>query len=203
MPILTAAEARLHIPELQGNDTVDADIDTIIARADALIATWLGFPPATAAGSPTLLTATYTVYLDGPSPEHDRLIWLPVKPVQSVTTIHDDVEWSYGASTLVAAGDYTEILADGEVILNPTGSHSWSRARRAIKVVFEGGWASVPPDVKQAAILFVRHLYDLKHRQGLASSTKQGATQAHRDEQLPAVVRQMLSVRRLCEAFSG
>ena len=136
MAIITAAQARLMIPQLTGT-AEDTDIDTMIARADAVFGRWLGYPRASTSTQSTVESTTYTHYLHGPMTTNKRAIMLPVRPVVSVTSVHDDTNLDYGSSFLVASGDYTIDTERGIVELNPDSTHGgWSRARRAIMVRF-------------------------------------------------------------------
>jgi len=202
MALITAVQARLHIPSLTG-DTRDADLDVIIARVVAALASWCGWPPAVYSGSPSFETATYTVYLDGPVDDAVREIQLPVCPVQSITTIHDDPDWGYSSTYLVASGDYTLEEESGRVLLNPTSGEAWSASRRSIKAVFIAGWDTAPDDLALALCLGVKHVWDLMPRQGKESTTAQGKTDSYRVENWPAVIRQLMTRFRVEGAFIG
>ena len=53
MAIMTAAEARLYIRGITGTGE-DANLNALIARADALFAGYIGLPSPTVGGNPTL-----------------------------------------------------------------------------------------------------------------------------------------------------
>lgn len=152
MASLTAAEAREAIPGITGTGH-DTAISEIVGRVDAIIAAFLGFPPASAGAERTFETATYTLYLNGPRWDDARVLPLGLYPVQSVTSIYDDATWAYGSDTLVSSSDYTLDGVEGLVWLKPTGTHgAWSKGRRAIKATVVGGFAAVPDVIKEAAI---------------------------------------------------
>tara|TARA_Y100000310_G_scaffold27021_2_gene25718 strand:+ start:1108 stop:1704 length:597 start_codon:yes stop_codon:yes gene_type:complete len=164
MALITASEARGYVRTLTGT-AEDPIIDTIIGRAGGLMAAFCGFPAES--GAPTMESATYTHYLDGPS--NPREIRLPVLPVTSVTSIYDDPLLDYGASTLVDSGDYTLYGDEGLVVLNNTASWSWNTARRAIKVTYVAGWSTAPNAVKHACALQAAHIF--KHRDAIGSTS--------------------------------
>ena len=164
MALITASEARGYIRTLTST-AEDTIIDTIIGRADGLMAAYCGFPAES--GAPTLESATYTHYLDGPA--HPREVRLPVWPVTSVTSIYDDPLLDYGATTLVSSGDYTLYGDEGLVVLNNTASWSWNTARRAIKATYVAGWSTAPNAIKHACALQSAHIF--KHRDAIGSTS--------------------------------
>lgn len=189
MASLTAAEAREGIPGLTGT-AADTAIDTIIGRVDALIAKYLGFPPATVGANPSFETATLIRYLPGPMFDDPQALALGIYPVQSVTSIYDDPTRGYAADTLVASGDYTLDGQTGIVWLSPTGTRSaWSKGPRAVKATIVAGWSTVPKVIKEAAIREVAMRWRWRHQpQAVQSSSKGGASSSTRipaDDVLP------------------
>lgn len=168
MASLTAAEAREAIPGITGTGH-DTAISEIVGRVDALIAAFLGYPPASAGAERTFETATYTLYLHGPRFDDERILALGVWPVQSVTSIYDDPTLAYDADTLVASTDYVLDGIEGLVLLKPTASHgAWSKGRRSIKATVVAGYATVPDAIKESAIREVAHRWRLR---SLATAT--------------------------------
>lgn len=200
MALITAAEARGHIPQLTGT-AEDALIDLWIARIGEVFARWCGYPPATAGASATMESAAYTRYFDGPG---GRELTLDVWPVTAVASIYDDAGWSWAAADLVASGDYA--ILDGStglVLLTETATHGgWSGSRRAIKATFTAGYATVPYALKMAAIVAVRNAWNLRAEQGRSNVSGGGVSLGLRDEELlsPAV-RQALAPFRLPRAL--
>ena len=123
----------------------DAGLQLALDRVEAQIAAYLGFPEATAGSGRTLVSTSYTDYLDGPDCLDSSRILLTPGPVTAITTIHDDPNWTYGSDTLVDSSGY--LLDDwGRVWITPTGTHAWSSSPRAIKVVFVAGWTAASED---------------------------------------------------------
>ncbi len=201
MALLTAAEARSQIPELTGT-AEDTLIDTLIAAVGVTLAAWCGYPPATAGGSPTLESTSYTEFLDGPG---GRELRVPVYPLTAIASIYDDPAWTWGAADLVASGDYA--ISDGRtglVLLGETSTHgTWSRSRRSIKIAFTAGFATIPGDIKRAAAIAVRTLWDLRRQQGKESVSGGGniSLSLREEEAVVAIARQMLAHRRLAQAW--
>lgn len=200
MALITASEAKLLVPALSGTGS-DTDLDTLIARADSVMAAWCGYPSRSTGLDPTLEDQTYTLRLSGPG---GRDLYLPVGPIISVTSIEDDPNEAFdGSSYLVASGDYEVMLpssTDGERIrLKTSATHgAWSNTDApVIKAVVVAGWATIPGGLKQATAMLVRHWWDLRQTQGRQVQTQQGSTVTNREEEIPAAVRQMLAPYRL------
>jgi hypothetical protein len=187
--ILTPAELRDWIPGLSstGQDTL---LTALIARADALLAGWLGFPASSVGAAPTLEDATYTLFLRGPG---GRRLIVPVAPVLSVTSIEDDTEEEFDGSELVAATDY--VLRDesqngnaGIVLLHQAATHgAWSLTdNRVIKIVGVMGYVTIPDPLKHAATIIATHLYQQRATLGRASiPAPNGQSVSPRPEDLP------------------
>jgi hypothetical protein len=203
---LASAVRSTHLPTLTGTGE-DTAITTMIARADAMLAAWCGFPPASASASPTLESTTYTEYLDGPSALDPRALLLPVRPVASITTIHDDRDndWTYGSADLVSSGDYVLDGRTGRVHLIDTATHGgWSARKRAIKVVFVAGYdTGAHKIVAEAISIMVAHWWSQRNGQGKASTTAGGQSVTARPETIPDRVREMMAPLRLLEVGCG
>ena len=195
MAILTAAQARDYLPGLTGT-AEDTLLDTLIARCSAQIAQFLGYPPASGGSVPTVEQTTYTQTLDSPG---GLELQLPIGPVSSVTSVHDDPERLYGASTLVAASDYEVDTIRGLIVLKSTSVHGlWSSSApyRAIRVVYVAGWTSVStnaPEMTDACALMVKQRLDYRHNLGRTSVSRQGVSEALAPQQMSDQVRQLLA----------
>ena len=170
MAVMTAAEARVYLRGLSSPGE-DSTIDTLIAVASGQLAAWMGYP--VESGIASLESKTYTHYLDGPT-IYRREIRVPVFPVSSVTTIHDDPDLDYDAASLVAASDYTLHGDYGLIVLNNGANHAWNTARRSIRVVYVAGYSSAPADVKHAVGMQVAHIFQNRDALGKSSVSKAG-----------------------------
>ena len=173
MAIMTAAEARLYVRGITGTGE-DSNLSTLISRADAVFASFLGLPPASAGAAATLEDTTITLYIDGPGGQELRL---PYGPILSVTSIHDSDDRLYSSADLVAASDY-ELYGDEALIrLTDTSSHGyWSTTRRAIKVAAVIGFSTIPEDIKHAAGLQVAHWFQGRDHVGSKSINQGGGS---------------------------
>jgi hypothetical protein len=197
--LITAAEARDLIPGLTGTGQ-DARLDEYIAAAGALMAAFVGFPPASAGVDPTLEDTTYTEYYDG---EGGLTLRLDLYPVLSVTSVYDDPNRAYGADTLVSSSDYDLDGRRGLLLLKPNAAHgAWSDGElRAIKVTFVAGFATVPSSIKRACAQEAKRLLTARATQGQASASKGGQSVSFRDPGLLPETREILAPLRLPRAI--
>jgi hypothetical protein len=173
MAVLTAAESRLYIRGLTGT-AEDATLDTLITRADRGFAAFLGLPSPTAGGNPTIEDTAHTVYITG---EGGLSLQVPYMPVQSITSIHDSTDRTYGAGDLVAGSDYDLFGLEGLVLLKDASTHgSWSTTDRAIKVTAVIGWSTIPDAIKHAAGLQVAHWFQGRDHVGRTNVAQGGGT---------------------------
>ena len=203
MAIITAAQARDYIPGLTGTGQ-DTLLETLISRAEAMISRRLHYPAATAGAASSLESTAYTHHV-GRSPPvviDGDVLRLPVRPVLSVTTIHDDPDWAYGASTLVASTDYVVDGEAGTVTLKPTATAgAWSTAAGDVRVVYTAGWSTDRADMQQAVGMLVQHLYRLRKEGGRLSVSGGQVSESLRDEEMPAHVSQIVDLYQLAGGY--
>jgi hypothetical protein len=159
MALLTAAQVREHYPQLVGTGQ-DPLLDTLIARADSLMAAYCGYP-LTDSGIYTLEDSTYTEYLSA-DPSTPGIVRLTVTPVQSITSTYADETWGWDATTLVPSTDRAYESRSGIVWLLGTSTTrtSWTEGYRSVKVVYVGGWATPPAGLIAIGAMAVRDLVD-------------------------------------------
>lgn len=200
MAIMTAAQARVYIRGLTGTGE-DSTLDTLIARADSLMASHIGIPAAIAGGDPTIEDTTHTLYLTGDGSDELRLDFYPI---QSVTTVHDSSDRTYPAADLVPSGDYTLFGDEGLIRMDDDGgTGSWSSTRRAIKVVAVIGWSTIPDAMLHAAGLQVAHWYNARDHIGRTSISQGGGSIAVQGLQLLPEVKEALRPYRLASQWMG
>lgn len=189
MALITAAQVREHYPAIVGTGE-DTLLDTLISRADALLAGYCGFPAYDGGNVKTLEDQTYTLYIDAPRFDDPRCLDLRIRPVVSVTSACVDSSWDYASSDDVVAGDMVLDSRRGTLWLRSDASSSWADAPRANKIVVVAGFPTTPPDIVAAAAMLVRHLLDLRGTAGRTSITAQGSSQTRIDanDLIPASV---------------
>ena len=200
MALMTAAQARLYIPALSGT-AEDTNLDTLIGRLHRVFAWYLGFQPNAPGNNPSLETTTYTKYMDGPGGQALRL---PYIPVQSITSIHDDPDRVYGAADLVDSGDYELFGDEGLVMLKNAGTQSaWSTSTRAIKIVFVGGYATVPGPIVHAGGLQLAHWWVGRNSVGKTNVSQGGGSATMKTLELLPEVKEALAPYRMPSRFIG
>jgi hypothetical protein len=196
MAVMTAAEARTyHLVGITSTNE-DTEIDEAIARASVWAAEWLGYPAASAGAEATLESATYTHYNEpgagGVEVVSGRMTQLPVIPVASITSVHVDEDWDYGAGDLVASGDQVLDGVNGILHLRPDASDSFSPVLRAVKIVYVAGYTTIPGPIVQAVGMLTRHLWDNRKRQGKSSVSVGGNSASLRPARMPDEVADLL-----------
>jgi uncharacterized phiE125 gp8 family phage protein len=163
--------------------TEDALLDSICDRTNALIKSYIGR---------NLVSQTYTEYYDG---NGSAKLLLRNYPVVSLTSLHVD--------TLRAFGSVSEIvIADNVLLENNAGIiRLWNqggvflRGRANVKVVYVAGYATMPYDLVDAAILIASHSYKRHYqdqRIGLQSETIGDRTMTYSSEAIPAKAKLIL-----------
>jgi len=200
MALMTAEQARLYIRGIQGT-AEDTNISTLVARADAVFASFLGLPAPTTGGNPTLEDTAHTLYLDGPG---GQALQLPYMPIQSITSIHDSTDRTYGSGDLVAGSDYDLFGSEGLVYLKDASVHgSWSETTRAIKVIAVVGWTTVPEAIQHAAGLQVTHWFQGRDHVGRTSVSQAGGSISVKGLDLLPEVREALQPYRQASTWVG
>lgn len=200
MAVLTAAQARLYIRGLTGSGE-DTALDSLISRADAVFASYLGLPAATAGGVPTIEDVTYTMYLDGTGTSELRL---PIMPIQSVTTLHDSIDRTYASASLIATADYTVFGDEGMIRLDDDGSvAAFSKGRRAVKVVAVVGFTAIPASIEHAVGMQVAHWYNARDHIGRTSVSQGGGSISVKGLDLLPEVLEALRPFRLTSTWMG
>lgn len=206
--LLTLAEARDQLSGATGGD--DARLTRAIEAAGQLVASYLGYP-ASSDGLVTAEEATYTVRCDGvtgdvplPGTACGRWLRLPVQPLVSITSIYDDPDRDFPATTLVSSADYS--IDDGNtatVKLSTTATHgNWNTGRANIKATVVAGYSQPPAWLKAAARIVVRSLLDSPTTQGRSNLTRGGENITLRDGHIiPEEARVILDANRLPITF--
>lgn len=202
MALLSAESFKLRYPALDPSGTdSDDEIEALATDAEALIALYLGYPEADD-GTRSLGLNTYTFTLSGPALRQPLALCLCVRPIDEVVSVNVDPTWTYGATGLLVDGtDYVVDEAQGIVLLRPGGSlTTWPSAYRAIRVVVEAGYATLPAWLVPLVVATVRHLWDRRNIQGESSHSSFGdsASFVDTDALIPQAVRDLLAPLRMC-----
>jgi len=93
-----------------------------------------------------LRQTTYTEYHPGGA----AYIVLKRRPLISVTSIHDDTSHEFGSDVLVAATDYFTEPVELSIVRKKSGT--FQIGPNNLKVIYEAGFESIPPDVRRMAV---------------------------------------------------
>jgi hypothetical protein len=196
--LLTSTEAKAIKPDLKGT-AQDTLIDTLIGRADEVLAAHCGFRVYDSSVIASVTRQTYTIYLDGPTWEDQQVLALPVFPIGTIASVYDDpTDRAYASGSLVAASDYETDDDRGLVLLKQSSVQGyWSRGFRAQKVTLTAGWATTPGALKHAGAELVWHWYRLMRERGHDSISIGGASAATWPGTVPQFIVDMVRPFRL------
>ncbi len=198
MPMVTVTTLKQYLPEVTG-DAANTDLEALLDRVEAATARYMGWRKPDNLASPRMLASTHTFYLDGPTNENPQVLQLPMRPVQSIASIHSDVDRQYGSDTLIDAATYSLDKYLGQVILNPiTATDYFERGFRSIKVVCEAGYANseLPNDLEHGICVWASQLHRNKATQGKDSITQRAATISISPKTMPKEVAEIFAAFR-------
>lgn len=209
MALITAAEVRDRAaPTLSAASDTTTILNTLITRADGMIAAFCGYPRPTSTSARTMESASYTLYSGRGwlwvDPSNARRLIVGLRPVTAITSVHEDQEEEFGAADLVDSGDYSQRGEHGEVIyLTQTSTHGqWTHQTDRIKAIVTAGYATAPETLKQATAELVMHLWELRQRRGKSTTNQGNLNVSYRTEKIPEHVAQMLGEYMLLQAIA-
>ena len=185
MALLAAATL---VSDYLGNGIASSDATTLavlgraLQRAEDLLARRIGFPGA----APTLASGSYTLRVEA-SRNNTRRLLVPIAPIASFTTIHQDLDVSFGSDTLIASTDYeAETLNNGTYLhLLPTGTTAaWYTEPRSIKVVCVAGYATeaaIHDDLADAIYRTVADWWVRRQNRHISSVSAHGTSQSYQE----------------------
>lgn len=107
---------------------------------------------------------SYTEQYDG---EGTKYLFPKNYPIISVSSIFDDSDWSFAASTEITSTTYR--IQDEICIVRKTGN-IFTTGTQNLQVTYSGGYTSIPADIKQAAVEEVSRTFD--HRRDVDVTIK-------------------------------
>ncbi len=195
MAMVTVSTLKQYLPEITGNNA-NTDLESLLDRVEAATARYMGWRKPKNLASPRMLSATYEFFLDGPTYEDPQVLQIPMRPVQSITSIHSDIDRQYGSDTLIDSTEYTLDQYEGRVIMDPiVATDIFERGYRAIKVVCEAGFANstLPADLEHGICVWASQLHRNKATQGKDSITQRAATISISAKNMPPEIKEILA----------
>ena len=131
--------------------------------------------------------ADYTEYYNGVG---NRSICLKQYPVNSVASLHDDLDREYGTDHLIATTDY--VIDEDAGILTLDG-YRFGAGLKNIKVVYNAGYATIPANLEQACIELVSMKYNTKESEGIKSEKIGSYSVSYSEAEIPATIKATLT----------
>ena len=153
------------VKEFLGIDLTDSTNDllitNILSRTTRIIQMYTGRK---------LFKATATEYHNGNGRDHELV--LDLYPIVLITSVHDDVDRTYGDDTLLVEDTDFSVIEETDVdgenpgILLRLDGNVWYKGDQNIKIIYSGGYDEndIPKDIIQAQIDFVSYLYTQRDR---------------------------------------
>lgn len=205
MSLVTVAQLKAYLPHIKSDSTAeDTPLGLFIARAEEQIARYCGYPAASAGGTPTMASTSYTLYVRARTPETQRgwsdadpvyrTLRLPVRPVTAVASVYSDPDEEYGSDDLVASSDYTLDGDAGELRLKPNSIQGgWSPEKRAQKVSCTAGFTSAPPALVHAICLTAAAMYKRRPEAGVERQSTADGASVEMEKGIPKEAREVLN----------
>lgn len=198
MALPSASDIRTYgMPQITGTGE-DTLLSGLIAAADQQLAQWCLYPQPDSSGTPlthTLESATYVLYLDGPSQFDARRLPLGIRPIGSISSVAMDEADDGTYSTSVSSTQYRLDKHRGELVLLGSASTSWLTGYGAIKVTLTAGSdTGATPVLRQAIALQVAHLaMARRHGATMQTVSTAGSSTTYTADAIAPVVKQLLS----------
>lgn len=173
------ANVKEHL-DIDGSDTTyDAFLTSLVNRSYKVLEAYIGH---------AIKSATYTEDYDGDS---TNSLLLKNYPIISITSIYDDVDRNFTASTLIPAADYVLDKEEGMVRLFQNTS-AFKSGILNVRITYVAGYATIPADVEMAGIAHVAWMYRRANTEGTTAQTLGGKSEQYEMSFLPEYLKQML-----------
>jgi len=138
-----------------------------------------------------LLARALTEYYDG---DGTNTLLLRNPPLNLVTNLYDDPAREWGTDTIVSTDNYVTYEAQGKIVATET---SFSVGAKVIKIVYNGGYATVPYDLAMGCIELVCYWYDRykNKRYGIKSISTEARNITYMQD-IPSTVRELTDLYR-------
>lgn len=193
MSLVSVSTLKNYLPEIGSASGADTELQNLLNRVESAVARFLGFPsPSGSSSAVQLESATYTLYFDSYSYNDNKILQMNIKPINSLTSIHVDVDRVYGSSTALTISNIDIDAVNGRLIIRPNKSDMFERGFRAIKVVCNAGFSDAPDDLEHAICVWASQLHRAKQNQGKENISQQGNSLRLSPKTIPEEVKQLL-----------
>lgn len=101
-------------------------------------------------------TTTYTEYIDG---KKSYYLYVRNAPINSITTLYDDLDWEWLDSDLIDSDDY-RISGDKRYLIC---KYNFTEGDQNIKITYSGGYDTIPDDLKMTCLMEVSRAFEHRH----------------------------------------
>ena len=186
--LCTLEDLKTHL-EIEGSDQ-DAFLSNLVLRATSFIETYC---------NRQLASREFTEHYSG---DGTNSIMLPNTPITAITQIKDDksgqADFDYDDTDENDAFSYESwgklLLTNGDVFHEPSSTYPL----RNYKIIYTGGYATAPEDLRQVCVELAAAKFYLKdkQRQGIASKSVGGQTITYRPDDLSPAQKEVLEAYR-------
>jgi len=187
--LTTLADVKSHLNIPVGNVSQDETLERMINSSSAKIENFL---------SRRILQRAYNEYQDGRSNDRILLSQWPVEFPSEVwvdsSGLFTDVSNQLDSADYVLEGD----PAIGIVLL---GGRLFSKGIKNIKIVYNGGYVTVPYNIAESCIMTVEYMYDMRsdRRIGVTSKSKNSENVTYIQDLPEFVINTLLPYQRFFE----
>lgn len=151
----------------------DTFIDALVTNVSLMVARYCNRIAQDGTSALELNASDATEYYDGSGETGLRV---KRYPITTVTSVHIDADRDFGAETLVAATDY---VSDRHGFLRYLPQEStgfatisfWPKGIQNVKVIYKGGYGTIPGDLKQGAINWAGAIFAKRKSTGIVSES--------------------------------
>jgi uncharacterized phiE125 gp8 family phage protein len=160
--LTTAASVKTLLRIPSADTTHDTVLSALVTAASKAIENFVGR---------TLGTASYTKQLDGSG---EAFLMLPEYPVNTITSVHVDLDRQFNSDSLWVNGTDYLVYADEGILRaisldSIAGDIVWPRGNLNVKVAWSAGFATIPKDLSVATDIFVAYLFQHAPKSGVSS----------------------------------
>lgn len=176
----TLVLVREHLQIAASDTSKDEQLKSLINRATLALERYCG--------REQLKSKTYTEYHDG---DGDDYILTQERPIISVTSLHDDPDRDFTATTLLTENE-DFIVYSKEGMIKKFEDGVFNIGKQNIKLVYVAGYATIPDDAEMACTILVAFWYNKSGSEGHTSLSLGGLSKSYDPAAWPATVKALV-----------